>query len=171
MTSAKGNYDIADTGGASFAWSCIGQHSDLINPARFMTFLGAVAAGGKGVEPYLVASVERGGEAVYTASAQSTGRIMGEETAKKLQQYLRNNVQTIYGDGNFPGLSVCAKSGTSQLGGGQKSNAMFAGFVMDESYPLAFIVVVENGGYGSATCVPVLSQVLQACKTELDSRG
>ena len=139
--------------------------------ARFMTFLGTVAAGGKGVEPYLVASVERGGEAVYTASAQSTGRIMGEETAKKLQQYLRNNVQTIYGDGNFPGLSVCAKSGTSQLGGGQKSNAMFAGFVMDESYPLAFIVVVENGGYGSATCVPVLSQVLQACKTELDSRG
>lgn len=170
VTSAKGNYDIADTGGASFAWSCIGQHSDLINPARFMTFLGTVAAGGKGVEPYLVASVERGGEAVYTASAQSTGRIMGEETAKKLQQYLRNNVQTIYGDGNFPGLSVCAKSGTSQLGGGQKSNAMFAGFVMDESYPLAFIVVVENGGYGSATCVPVLSQVLQACKTELDSR-
>ena len=108
---------------------------------------------------------------MYTASAQSTGRIMGEDTAKKLQQFLRNNVQTIYGDGNFPGLSVCAKSGTSQLGGGQKSNAMFAGFVMDESYPLAFIVVVENGGYGSATCVPVLSQVLQACKTELDSRG
>ena len=170
-TTAAGNYDISDTGAVSFAWSCIGQHTDLINPARFMTFLGTVAAGGKGVEPYLVASVERGGEAVYTASAQSTGRIMGEDTAKKLQQFLRNNVQTIYGDGNFPGLSVCAKSGTSQLGGGQKSNAMFAGFVMDESYPLAFIVVVENGGYGSATCVPVLSQVLQACKTELDSRG
>lgn len=171
VTSAKGNYDISNTGGASFAWSCIGQHSDLINPARFMTFLGTIAAGGKGVEPYLVSSVMRDGEAVYTAQAQSTGRIMSEETAAKLRSYLRNNVQTIYGDGHFPGLSVCAKSGTSQLGGGQKSNAMFAGFVMDESYPLAFIVVVENGGYGSATCVPVLSQVLQACKAELDSRG
>lgn len=28
---------------------------------------------------------------------------------------------------------------------------MFAGFVEDEQYPLAFIVVVENGGYGSAS--------------------
>lgn len=168
VTSAKGNYDIADTGGASFAWSCIGQHSDLINPARFMTFVGTIAAGGKGVEPYLVSQVQQGEELLYTASAESTGRIMSEDTARKLQQYLRNNVQTIYGDGNFPGLSVCAKSGTSQLGGGQKSNAMFAGFVMDEAYPLAFIVVVENGGYGSAACVPILSQVLPVCKAELD---
>ena len=168
VTSAKGNYDIADTGGASFAWSCIGQHSDLINPARFMTFVGTIAAGGKGVEPYLVSQVRQGEELLYTASAESTGRIMSEDTARKLQQYLRNNVQTIYGDGNFPGLSVCAKSGTSQLGGGQKSNAMFAGFVMDEAYPLAFIVVVENGGYGSAACVPILSQVLPVCKAELD---
>ena len=170
VTSARGNYDISNTGGASFAWSCIGQHSDLINPARFMTFLGTVAAGGKGVEPYLVASVERNGETVYEAQAKSTGRIMSEKTAEKLKGYLRNNVQTIYGDGHFPGLSVCAKSGTSQLGGGQKSNAMFAGFLADENYPLAFIVVVENGGYGSAACVPVLSQILPVCKAELDQQ-
>ena len=170
VTSARGNYDISNTGGASFAWSCIGQHSDLINPARFMTFLGTVAAGGKGVEPYLVASVERNGETVYEAQAKSTGRIMSEKTAEKLKGYLRNNVQTIYGDGHFPGLSVCAKSGTSQLGGGQRSNAMFAGFLADEAYPLAFIVVVENGGYGSAACVPVLSQILPVCKAELDQQ-
>ena len=45
---------------------------------------------------------------------------------------------------------------------------MFAGFVTDEKYPLAFIVVVENGGYGSSTCVPILSKVLKACKSVLD---
>ena len=48
------------------------------------------------------------------------------------------------------------------------SNALFAGFVADEEYPLAFIVVVENGGYGSSTCVPILSKVLAACKAEMD---
>ena len=32
-TTAAGNYDISDTGAVSFAWSCIGQHSDLVNPA------------------------------------------------------------------------------------------------------------------------------------------
>ena len=81
---------------------------------------------------------------------------------------MRNNVEIVYGAGNFPGLTVCAKSGTSQLGGGLTSNAMFAGFVTDEAYPLAFIVVVENGGYGSSTCVPILSKVLAACKAEME---
>lgn len=168
VTSAVGNYDISNTGGASFAWSCIGQHSDLINPARFMTFMGTIANGGKGVEPFLVSSVARGEEMVYEAKANATDRIVSQTTAEKLQSYLRNNVQIIYGDGHFPGLTVCAKSGTSQLGGGQKSNAMFSGFLLDEKYPLAFIVVVENGGYGSATCVPVLAPVLQECRAVLD---
>lgn len=168
VTGARGNYDISNTGGASFAWSCIGQHSDLINPARFMTFMGTIASGGKGVDPYLVSKVTNGEDTLYQAKAQKTDRIMSQATAEKLQSYLRNNVQTIYGDGNFPGMQVCAKSGTSQLGGGQKSNAMFSGFLLDEEYPLAFIVVIENGGYGSANCVPVLSKVLKECKAVLD---
>ena len=167
VTSAKGNYDISNTGGASFAWSCIGQHTDLINPARFMTFMGTIASGGRGVEPFLVSGITRGEENVYEASPVKTERIMKESTAQKLQEYLRNDVRIIYGDGNFPGLSVCAKSGTSQLGGGKRSNAMFTGFVMDEEYPLAFIVVVENGGYGASACVPVISQVLRTCKAVL----
>ena len=45
---------------------------------------------------------------------------------------------------------------------------MFAGFVTDLEYPLAFICVVENGGYGASACVPVVSRVLDACKTVLD---
>ena len=77
-------------------------------------------------------------------------------------------MEKIYGSDKFPGLTVCGKSGTSQLGGDQKSNAMFAGFVTDAEYPLAFIAVVENGGYGASTCIPVLSKVLAACKTEMD---
>ena len=94
---------------------------------------------------------------------------MSEETAKTLQSYMRSNVQNVYGDWNFNGLNVCAKSGTSQLGGEEVSNAMFSGFVADEEYPLAFMVVVENGGYGAATCVPVLSSVLAACKAQMDA--
>ena len=94
---------------------------------------------------------------------------MSTEVAQILAGYMRNNTSYAYGDSNFPGMQVCAKSGTSELGGGQKSNAMFAGFVQNEKYPLAFIVVVENGGYGGNTCVPVLSKVLVACKQVLDA--
>lgn len=168
ITTSAGNYDVSDAAAVSLAWSGIGQYTDQINPCRFMTFVGAVAGGGVGAEPYLVERVSVGDQVTYQAKTSQSERIMSAETAETLQSYLRNNVQSIYGDGNFPGLTVCAKSGTSQLGGGQQSNAMFAGFVDDDEYPLAFIVVVENGGYGASTCVPILSKVLSACKTEMD---
>ena len=168
-TTAAGNYDISDTGAVSFAWSCIGQHSDLVNPARYMTFMGAIAGRGVAAEPYLMAKVTNGGDTTYEAKPNKTDRLMSESVADTVAAYMRNNVKTVYGDGNFGGLPVCAKSGTSQLGGDQKSNAMFAGFVDSEQYPLAFIVVVENGGYGSHTCVPVISKVLSVCKTVMDA--
>ena len=171
ITTAAGNYDIADTAQVTFAWSCIGQHSDLVNPARYMTFMGAIAGGGVAAEPYLMEHVENGGDTTYQAKVTKTDRLMPQSVANTVAEYMRNNVKTVYGDGNFSGLPVCAKSGTSQLGGGQKSNAMFAGFVDSEDYPLACMVVVENGGYGSHTCVPILSKVLAACKTVLDAES
>ena len=168
VTSAKGNFDISNTGAVSYAWACIGQHTDLVNPARFMTFMGAIAGGGTAAEPYIVSRVQVGEEITYRAKTTKMERIMSKDVAKTLQKYMRNNVQTIYGDWNFGGLNVCAKSGTSQLGGDQTSNAMFAGFVADEAYPLAFMVVVENGGYGASTCVPILSSVLADCRAVMD---
>lgn len=168
ITTAAGNYDVTNAAPVELAWSCIGQYTDQINPCRFMAFMGAIASGGAGVEPYLVSRVTVGDEVTYQAQPVANQPIMTRQQAETLREYMRNNVTAVYGDRNFPGLTVCAKSGTSQLGGGEKSNAMFAGFVADEAYPLAFIVVVENGGYGSSTCVPILSKVLAACKTVLD---
>ena len=168
ITTAKGNYNVDDTAPVTFAWSCIGQHSNLVNPARFMTFMGAIAGGGSAAEPYLMERVGSGEEVTYEAETRKTGRLMSREIADAVKAYMRKNTELVYGDYNFPGLKVCAKSGTSQLGGGQKSNAMFAGFVDSEEYPLAFMVVVENGGYGANTCVPVISKVLGVCKSVMD---
>lgn len=168
VTTARGNYNIEGAGAASFAWSCIGQHSNTINPARYMTFLGAIAGGGEAMNPYLISEVTCADQTTYQAEPKSTGRIMPQKTAQTLKEYLRSNVQNIYGDWKFPAIQVCGKSGTSQLGGGERSNAMFAGFAMDENYPLAFICVVENGGYGASTCIPVLSKVLTECMEILD---
>ena len=167
--SPKGHYDLSEAISIELAWSSIGQYTDLISPARYLSFVGAVAGGGRGAEPHLVSEVWAGNQRTYEGKTQMGPRIMDEELALKLQQYLHNNVQTVYGPGNFPGFrTVCGKSGTSELGGGQKPNAMFAGFILDEEYPLAFMAVIENAGYGSANCVPVLSQVLTACRQVMD---
>lgn len=169
ITTAKGNYNVSEAAPVSFAWSCIGQYNDLINPAQYMTFMGAIANGGAAAEPYLVARVEGGGEVTYEAEPRMTEKLLSSEIAGILTEYMRNNVVTIYGADRFPNVKVCGKSGTSELGGEQAANAMFAGFIADEQYPLAFVAIVENGGSGARTCVPVLNTVLKACMEVLDS--
>jgi len=168
VTTVSGNYSTADTAPVSFAWSCIGQYTDLVNPAAFMTFMGAIAGDGEAALPHLMQRVTSGDRLMYEAEPEKQGRILSEETARTLQEYMRNNVVAVYGSGNFPGMTVCAKSGTSELGGNLADNAMFSGFVTDDEYPLAFMVVVENGGFGSGACVPVLRPVLAACREVLD---
>ena len=168
ITTAEGNYDVSEAIPVELAWSGIGQYTNLINPCAYLRFVGSIAAGGAGAEPYLVKKITVGEETTYSAKTETSAYGLPSKIAKSLQEYMRNNVEAVYGAGNFPGLTVCGKSGTSQLGGGKTSNAMFTGFVADEQYPLAFICVVEEGGYGSATCVPILSRVLAACQAVLD---
>ncbi len=163
VTTASGKFDLSRAAAVEVAWSSIGQYTDLINPCRYMAFMGAIAGGGQAALPYIVSHVTSDGEITYEAEPVLSDRLMSKDIAKTLQKYLRNNVVTIYGANKFPDVEVCGKSGTSQLGGDQEPNAMFAGFVTDEEYPLAFICVVENGGYGSSTCVPILNKVLKAC--------
>ena len=169
VTTQAGHFDLSEAAAVEVAWAAIGQYTDQVNPAQYLTLMGAIAGGGTAAEPYLVSRVTSGEDAVYRASSTMTGRVVSRETADALRELMANNVESTYGSYNFPGLTVCAKSGTSQVGGGQTSNALFSGFVADEEYPLAFIVVVENGGYGSSTCVPILSKVLAACKAEMDN--
>ena len=168
LTTAAGNVDVLNADLVNVAWSAIGQHNDQINPCAFLAFVGAVANDGKGALPYLVEEVVSGSEVTYTAKLREGDRLMTATAAKTLQEYMQFNVQDKYGNENFPGLTVCAKTGTAEVGGGKKPNAMLAGFATDDKYPLAFIVCVEDAGYGKTVCVPIASAVLAACKTEID---
>ena len=160
ITTAKGNIEAANQADVSVAWSGIGQHKNLINPCRYMTFLGSIAAGGVDVTPHLIEKITVGYKTTYQASPEYGERIMSEETARIMQQLLRNNVQNYYGDDLFPGLSVCAKSGTAEVGEGKKPHAWFAGFLKNEDAPYAFVVLVENGGSGAAVAGNVAGRVL-----------
>ena len=168
VSTATGHFDVADAAQLNVAWGGIGQYTDLVNPCAFMTFVGAIANDGRGVQPYLVADVTAGGIKSYDAGRTVRDRIMSASTARTLQDYMGFNVTDKYGSGNFPGMTVCAKTGTGEVGGGKRPNATIAGFVADDAYPVAFVVVVEEGGYGADACIPILSQVLSECKEYLD---
>ncbi|MBQ8797108.1 MAG: penicillin-binding protein [Oscillospiraceae bacterium] len=168
LTTAAGNAEVLNTSSVNVAWSAIGQYNDQINPCAFLTYVGALANGGKGAMPYLVQEVSVGDKTTYEAKTQEGNRIMSATAAKILREYMQFNVQDKYGSENFPGLTVCAKTGTAEVGGEKKPNAMLAGFVADDKYPLAFIVCVEDAGYGKTVCIPIASTVLAACKAEMD---
>ncbi len=167
ITTQEGNFQVENASELSVAWSSIGQYEDLINPCGFLTFMGAVANGGRGVAPYVVERVQVGNETTYQARSQIRNRIMSEETAQTIAEFMEYNVQSLYGTENFPDFTVCAKTGTAQVGGDRKPNAMLTGFLMDEELPLAFIICVENAGYGSTVCLPIASRLLFACAEKL----
>ncbi|MBQ2919832.1 MAG: penicillin-binding protein [Oscillospiraceae bacterium] len=169
ITTARGSFSVEGASAQQLAWAGIGQYLDTVNPCRYMTFMGVIAGGGEAAQPYIVASAGTGMFGGYEAQKSSTGRLLDKDTAAALAKLMRNNVKKQYGDDNFPGLTVCAKSGTAEVGGDKKPNATFAGFCADEEYPLAFFVAVEDAGAGAKTCVPILSEVLAACKEMMDS--
>ena len=171
IETAEGNYQAVGGAEVDIGWSGVGQYQNLVNPCAFLNFVGAVANGGKETTPYLVENVLVGNTRTYTASVTGGERILSQKTAKTITAYMRNNVETKYGDENFPGLTVCAKTGTAEVGGNQKPNAMLTGFVADSNYPLAFIVCVEDGGYGAQVCLPIASRVLSAAAEAMRSGG
>lgn len=167
ITTTRGHFDLSGAGDNDLAWAGIGQYTDLVNPCQYMVYMGAIASGGRAAEPYLVSSARCAGRQSYAAETKLSARMLSDSAAETLRELMRYNVTKMYGAVDIPGLEVCAKSGTAEVGA-DANTATFAGFIDSEDYPLAFIVVVEAGGAGSSTCAPIARDVLQACINVLD---
>jgi peptidoglycan glycosyltransferase len=122
-----------------------------------LRFVGAVANDGVAVRMTLFRET-----ALSAFLPKASRRLLSKDTADKLAVMMNYNVYKTYGQKNFPGLELYAKSGTAEVGGGKAPNAWFVGFIKNEKFPLAFVVVVENGGYGAHTAGAVANSVLQA---------
>ena len=166
ISTEKGNFSVIGAEPVNVAWSGVGQYLDLVNPCAFLRFVGAVANGGKVTEPYLIDRVSVDENTTYKATVKAGEQLVSPETAKLLQAYMLNNVTEKYGAEKFPGLIVGAKTGTAEVEG-QKPNAMLAGFVSAPEMPLAFMVCVEDAGYGKTICIPIASKVLETATKAL----
>lgn len=159
IRTAKGKVDVSDAEGGDLAWAGIGQYTDTVNPLNFMAYMGAIANDGVRVTPRILKgnNLLPGLEEVVAEKK----RIMPASTSMKLVEMMRNNVINNYGDNNFKDLELCAKSGTAEVGGGLKPHAWFAGYLNRDDFPLAFVVVIENGGSGSTVAGAVAAKVLK----------
>lgn len=148
ITTAAGRFDKAEAGTAHLAWSGIGQHKNLVTPYAVARLCAAIANNGTVKEPTLL----KGGDNGET-------RLLAEDTAGTLGGMMHYTVANVYGRDRFPGLDLCAKSGTAEIGDGS-SHAWFAGYLQSGA-PLAFAVVIERGGGGLTQAGSVANTILQ----------
>jgi cell division protein FtsI/penicillin-binding protein 2 len=110
-----------------------------------MMWQSAIANGtGKMTMPYLIETVtDVNGNITERAKTKYSEQIFSTETADSVKQILLTNGANHY-QYSIPGYKVAIKSGTAQVKHGAEENALLVGFVDDESFPIAFCVVLEN---------------------------
>ncbi len=161
LPTAAGTFQWDGITDGQLGWAGVGQGQDQVNPCAMMVYMGAIASGGKAAEPYLIEkSVSALGLPSLPHFTRKTGRLIASDTAATMADMMAENVQKTYGASRFPNMDICAKSGTAEVGEGKTPHAWFTGFLRGEDTPYAFIVLVENGGGGSAVAGTVASRVL-----------
>ena len=161
LPTASGTFQWDGITDGQLGWAGVGQGQDQVNPCAMMVYMGAIASGGKAAEPYLIEkSVSALGLPSLPHFTRKTGRLIASDTAATMADMMAENVQKTYGASRFPNMDICAKSGTAEVGEGKTPHAWFTGFLRGEDTPYAFIVLVENGGGGSAVAGTVASRVL-----------
>ncbi len=158
----KSRFDLSGAEKGDVAWASVGQYTTLVNPYHMLTVVGSVANGGTAVLPYAVSTVlTPEGKIVEETTARSR-ECISESVANLLKEMMRFTVKDNYGDDNFKGLRMCGKTGTAEISDKEEPHSWFVGFSENPSCPVAIVVVVENGGWGSSAALPIASAVMES---------
>jgi penicillin-binding protein 2 len=132
----------------------IGQGLVQATPLEMAVMVAVVANGGWRVQPHLLLSQTDDPD----MAPQPTG--ISPDTLNVIRQGLIATVQrgTAQGlnDGSVP-LSG-GKTGTSEVVG-QTSHSLFVGFAPADNPEIAVAAIVENGGYGAVSALPIVREI------------
>ncbi len=160
----KSKLNLSESTALDIGWAGIGQYTTLINPCQMLMIVSAIANGGVATTPYLVSEITNPeGEVIFTEKTSDLGEYFNYSVAQSLDNILRSNVQSQYGDWYFPNLNMCGKTGTAEISDDEdaKPNALFIGYSQNEDTPFAIIVVVENTTSAIKSAVPIASSVMK----------
>jgi penicillin-binding protein 2 len=132
----------------------IGQGLVQVTPLELAVLYSAIANGGWRVTPHLMAN-QTGTDATRP---QKIGLNPATLTVLKdgLAGVVQNGTASRLSDGSIP--ATAGKTGTAEVVG-QKDNALFAGFGPVNDPQIAVAVVVENGGFGAESAVPIAHEI------------
>jgi peptidoglycan glycosyltransferase len=145
----------------------IGQERLLVTPLQMAMVAGAVANGGKLVEPTFLQSVtDPDGRTTDELQGEVDSTVMSEETAATLTELMTNVTQ----EGTAAGLTVpgapefAGKTGTAEVDIEAGINrGWFIGFAPTQDPQVAVAAVIERtSGFGGETAGPVATEVMGA---------
>lgn len=131
----------------------IGQGMMAVSPLHVAMWTSAIASGGNIYPPHLDLERSRAELAPYRVFKASTAGTVGE--------IMREVVVSGTGKGaGIPGVEICGKTGTAQVPDGD-DHSWFTCFTAGTSPKLVVTVIVEHGGYGSKTALPIAKKIVE----------
>lgn len=147
----------------------IGQGEVEVTPLQIARLTAAVANGGTLWKPYLVEKAGLFSNFVYTAEPEnlSSLNVRAEvlDTVRRgmceVTTAYTGTATAIFLDSPLLTLGVCGKTGTAQNLPGPTTHAWFAAYAPRIEPEIAVVIMVEDGGEGSATAAPLVRQLME----------
>jgi peptidoglycan glycosyltransferase len=147
---------------AALADTAYGQGQALVTPLDMAQMVAAVANNGALMRPYVVQEARAGERVLYQARPEALRQVITSVAASQLREVMRSSVEIGYArPAALPGVSVGGKTGTAETPGGAP-HSWFVAIAPAEQPRFAVAVIVENGGEGSRSALPVAREVLAA---------
>lgn len=154
--------------------AAIGQGFNLVTPLQAAMVMGEIAADGKRYKPHVVKKiVAPDGSTVKDVQPELLSTLdVPDEDIKIMQQGLHD--VTVYGTassafGNFP-VPLAAKTGTAENSQGRDHGwcVVYGPF---DNPNIVVAVIVEQGGYGAQSAVPIAHKIMEAWFAEYPYNG
>ena len=152
-----------DSDSADLIQTGIGQGKTQITPIHMAMITSAVANGGVLMEPMVIDEIKNTkGAVVKNFDSKEYGRLMSEDESEKIRELMRGVI--LNGTGSrlqeTVGYEAAGKTGSAEYSKDKtKSHAWFAGFAPYDDPDIAITVIVEGGGSGGETAVPIARRV------------
>ncbi len=143
--------------GGDTVMTAIGQGLVQVTPLEMAVMISTIANGGRRVKPHLMASqtnlpqMQPENSGIYP----STLKVLKEGLVAVVHEGTGQSLN----DGSIP--PTAGKTGTAEVSTGA-DNAMYVGYGPVENPQIAVAVVVENGGFGATSAVPIAHEVYKA---------
>lgn len=145
--------------------AAIGQGFNLVTPLQAAMVMGEIAADGKRYKPHVVKRIiAPDGSVVKDFQPELLSQLdVPEEDIKLVQDGLHDVTKYGTAASSFRGFTVdiAGKTGTAENSQG-RDHGWFVAYGPFDNPNIVVAVIVENGGYGSQSAVPIGRKILEA---------